>query len=201
MKKKGIILCLMMILLTGCTIVRIDTKNINSMVDVVLSKDNTLYNRVGIGYKYYVPKGVTYIDSSGPNDKLYSNGVYYYLYLDEIAYYYKSSLKFKEDPSKYYSRKISNGGKTGYLEITKKDELYLIEFVYNYAKIEALVPEEDINSTVLNSSYILSTIKYNYSIVKLSIEDDSLKTREKKYEEFTSKKQTNSFLRYEEEKD
>ena len=201
MKKKGIILCLMIVLLTGCTIVRIDTNNIDSMVDVVLSKDNTLYNRVGIGYKYYVPKGVTYIDSSGPNDKLYSNGVYYYLYLDEIAYYYKSSLKFKEDPSKYYSRKINNDGKTGYLEITKKDELYLIEFVYNYAKIEAMVPEDDINSTVLNSSYILSTIKYNNKIVKLSIEDDSLKSKEKKYEEFTSKKQTNSFLRYEEEKD
>lgn len=201
MKKKGIILCLMIILLTGCTIVRIDTNNIDSMVDVVLSKDNTLYNRVGIGYKYYVPKGVTYIDSSGPNDKLYSNGVYYYLYLDEIAYYYKSSLKFKEDPSKYYSRKINNGGKTGYLEITKKEELYLIEFVYNYAKIEAMVPEDDINSTVLNSSYILSTIKYNNNIVKLEVEDDSLKSKEKKYEEFTSKKQTNSFLRYEEEKD
>ena len=201
MKKKGIILCLMIVLLTGCTIVRIDTNNIDSMVDVVLSKDNTLYNRVGMGYKYYVPKGVTYIDSSGPNDKLYSNGVYYYLYLDEIAYYYKSSLTFKEDPSKYYSRKINNGGKTGYLEITKKDQLYLIEFVYNYAKIEAMVPEDDINSTVLNSSYILSTIKYNNKIVKLEIEDDSLKSKEKKYEEFTSKKQTNSFLRYEEEKD
>ena len=119
MKKKGIILCLLIILMTGCTVVRIDTSSIDNMIDVVLSKNNTLYNRVGIGYKYYIPRGVTYIDSVGTNDRLYSNGVYYYLYLDEIAYYYKNSLKFKEDPLKYYSRKLDKG----YLEITKKDNL------------------------------------------------------------------------------
>jgi len=171
------------------------------MVDVVLSKDNTLYNRVGIGYKYYVPRGVTYIDSSETNDRLYSNGVYYYLYLDEIGYFYKSSLNYKEDSSKYYSRKLNNDGSKGYLEITKKDGLYLVEFVYNYAKIEALVPKEDIEMTVLNASYILSTIKYNHNIVKLSLGDDFLKTKEEKYDEFTSKKETDSFLRYEEKKD
>ena len=76
MKKKGIILVLMIILITGCTIVRIDTTSIDNMINVILSKNNTLYNRVGIGYKYYVPKGVTYIDSSGANDRLYSNGIY-----------------------------------------------------------------------------------------------------------------------------
>lgn len=197
MKNKSIILCLMVLLLTGCTVVRIDTTSIDNMVDVVLSKDNTLYNRVGIGYKYYVPRGVTYIDSNETNDRLYSNGVYYYLYLDEIAYYYKNSLDFKKDLSKYYSRKLDKG----YLEITKKDGLYLIEFVYNYAKIEALVPKEDIEMTILNSSYILSTIKYNNNIVKLSLEDDFLKQKEDKYEEFTSKKETNSFLKVEEDKD
>ena len=197
MKKKGIILCLLAIIMTGCTVVRIDTSSIDNMVNVVLSKNNTLYNRVGIGYKYYIPRGVTYIDSSASNDKLYCNGVYYYLYLDEIAYYYKNSLNFIEDPSKYYSRKLDKG----YLEITKKEGLYLIEFVYNYAKIEALVPEEDINTTVLNSSYILSTIKYNNNIVKLSLEDNFLKQKEEKYEEFTSKKETNNFLRYEEKKE
>ena len=189
MKKKGIILSLLVVLLTGCTVVRIDTTSIDNMVDVVLSKNNTLYNRVGIGYKYYIPRGVTYIESSGTNDKLYSNGTYYYLYLDEIAYYYKNSIKFKKDSSKYYSRKLDKG----YLEITKQDNLYLIEFVYNYAKIEALVPKEDINMTVLNSSYILSTIKYNNNIVKLSLEDNFLKSKEDKYEEFTSKKETSSF--------
>ncbi len=195
MKGKIFILCLLVFLLSGCTIVRIDTTNIDNIVDVVLSKDNKIYNRVGIGYKYYVPRGVTYIDSTGANDKLYTDGVYYYLYLDEVGYYYKTSQKYKEDNSKYYSRKLDNG----YLEITEKDGKYLTEFVYNYAKIEALVPKEDIETTVLNSSYILSTIKYNKNIIKLSLEDDFLTNKEEKYEEFTSKKESNSFLRYEED--
>ncbi len=194
MKNKIIILCLCVFLLSGCTFVRIDTTSIDNIVNVVLSKDNTIYNRVGIGYKYYVPRGVTYIDSAGTNDKLYSNGVYYYLYLDEIGYYYKISQKYKEDNSKYYSRKLDDG----YLEITKKDDKYLVEFVYNYAKIEALVPKEDINDVVLNASYILSTIKYNKDVIKLSLDDDFLTNREEKYEEFTSKQESDSFLRYEE---
>lgn len=198
--KKILLLGLAALILTGCTIVRIDTTSIDNILNVVLSKENTLYNRVGRGYKYYVPRGVTYIDSSGSNDKLYSNGVYYYLYLDEISYYYQKSLDYKEDDSKYYSRKIDNDGKLGYLEITKQDDLYLIEFVYNYARIEALVPEEDINDTVLNSSYILSTIKYNSNIVKLSLEDDFLQNKEEKYDVFSAKNQDDdSFLRYEEE--
>ncbi len=201
MKKRAIVLCLLVFLLTGCTVVRIDTTSIDNTVDVVLSKDNTLYNRVGIGYKYYVPRGVTYIDSRGTNDRLYSNGVYYYLYLDEIGYYYKSSLSYKVDNSKYYSRKIKTGDKKGYLEITKRNNDYLVEFVYNYAKIEALVPKEDINDVVLNSSYILSTIKYNHNIIKLSLGDDFLKTKEEKYDAFTSKADNDSFLRYSEKGD
>lgn len=197
--KKLILLVLVTLILTGCTIVRIDTTSIDNIVDVILSKENTLYNRVGRGYKYYVPRGVTYIDSSGSNDKLYSNGVYYYLYLDEISYYYKKSVNYKVDNSKYYSKKINNKGNLGYLEITKQDNLYLVEFVYNYARIEALVPERDINDTVLNCSYILSTIKYNSNIVKLSLEDDFLKNKEEEYNVFSSKNNDdNSFLRYEE---
>lgn len=198
--KKKVLLGLILILLTGCTIVRIDTKSIDNITSVILSKKNTLYNRIGRGYKYYVPRGVTYIDSSGSNDKLYSNGVYYYLYLDEINYYYKKATKYKEDSAKYYSKKIDKNGKKGYLEITKKDnDNYLIEFVYNYAKIEALVPEDKINETVLNSSYILSTIKYNTNIVKLSLNENFLKNKEETYEKFTQKnKDENSFLKYEE---
>ncbi len=201
MKKKSIIICLLVFILSGCTIVRIDTTSIDNIVNVILSKDNTLYNRVGIGYKYYVPRGVTYIDSSESNDKLYSNGVYYYLYLDEVNYYYKNVLKFKPDKSKYYSKRINNNNNIGYLEITQKKDLYLIEFVYNYAKIEALVPKEEIENTVLNASYILSTIKYNHDVIKLSLDDNFLKNKEDKYEEFTTKKENNndSFLSYDED--
>ena len=199
--KKILLLGLVTLILTGCTIVRIDTTSIDNILNVVLSKENTLYNRVGRGYKYYVPRGVTYIDSSGSNDKLYSNGVYYYLYLDEIGYYYKKSINYKVDNSKYYSRKINNKGNLGYLEITKQDDLYLIEFVYNYARIEALVPKDDINDTVLNCSYILSTIKYNHNIIKLSLSENFLQNKEETYDVFSSKKEDNddNFLKYEDQ--
>lgn len=197
--KKKCILPLLLLLLTGCTVVRINTSSIDNIISVILSKEGKLYNRVGRGYKYYVPRGVTYIDTSGSNDKLYSNGVYYYLYLDKISYYYKKVEKFKEASSKYYSKKIDSKGKKGYLEITKKDNLYFIEFVYNYAKIETLVKEKDITSAVLNSSYILSTIKYNKSIVKLSLEENFLKNKEEIYEKYSHKNvNEDSFLKYEE---
>ena len=198
MKKKSILL-LLLLLITGCTVVRINTSSIDNIINVILSKEGKLYNRVGRGYKYYVPRGVTYIDTSGSNDKLYSNGVYYYLYLDEVSYYYKNVEKFKENSSKYYSKKIENKDKKGYLEITKKGNFYLIEFVYNYAKIETLVKEKDITSAVLNSSYILSTIKYNKNIVKLSLEDNYLKNKEETYEKYSHKNVSeDSFLKYEE---
>ena len=62
---KKIIICILALLfITGCTIVRINTSSIDTIVDVILSKDNNLYNRVGRGYKYYVPRGVTYIDTN-----------------------------------------------------------------------------------------------------------------------------------------
>lgn len=194
--RRKIILVFVVLLLAGCTIVRIDTNSIDNIVNVILSKNNKLYNRVGRGYKYYVPRGVTYIDSSGSNDKLYSNGVYYYLYLDEVSYYYKNTVKYKEDKSLYYSRKIN---KKGYLEIRKRKNLYLINFVYNYAKIEALVPKNKINETVLNSTYILSTIKYNSKIIRLSLRDNFTNNSEETYEDFIQKnKDEGSFLRYEE---
>ena len=199
MRRKGILI-LIVLFLTGCTIVRIDTKSIDNITSVVFSKNNKSYNRVGRGYKYYVPRGVTYIDSTGSNDKLYSNGVYYYLYLDEVDYYYKQTTEYKEKKNVYYSKKIKKDKKnSGYLEIKKNGKLYLIDFVYNYAKIEALVPKNKINETVLNSSYILSTIKYNKKIIKLLLDDNYLHGKEETYPEFIKKNQDEeSFLRYEE---
>ena len=53
--------------------------------------------------------------------------------------------------------------------------------------------------TVLNASYILSTIKYNNNIIKLSLNDEHFNQREEKYDEFTLKKEVNSFLDYKKE--
>ncbi|CCY27672.1 unknown [Acholeplasma sp. CAG:878] len=195
MKKLAILL--LVLLLSGCTVVRIDTSDLNNIVDVVLSKDNTLFNQVGKGYKYYIPVGVSYIDTEDFNDILYSNGNYYYLYIDTISYYYNVGKEYVLNNDAYYSRSININGKYGYLEINKQDDLYFVEFMYNFSKIEALVKEEALEEVILNASYILSTVKFNNNVITMMLDDEFL-VLEEKYDIFTSKKETNDFLKLEE---
>ena len=184
--KRITILLLGILLFTGCTVVRINTKSIDNILNVVLSKDNKLYNRVGKGYKYYVPRGVTYIDTSDLNDKLYSDGNYYYLYIDAVSYFYKTKTYYAENNNAYYSKKIE-GKKEGYLEINKVGSKYKIDFFYNYSKIEAIVEKKDIEKVVLNASYILSTVKFNDNIIELMLNSDYFTNKEEKYEKFIPK--------------
>lgn len=196
---KKILLLGCILLLCGCSIVRIDTNSVDNIVSVVLSKNNNLYNQVGKGYKYYVPRGVSYIDTNEYNDVLYSNGNYYYLYIDIISYYYNVSKEYVEDTNAYYSRKININGKQGYLEINQQDNgRYFIEFMYNYSKIEVEADRDDINDIVLNTSYILSTVKFNDNVIKVILDEDFL-VSEEKYDIFTSKKETDNFLKLEDE--
>lgn len=194
--KKAILVLLLVLVVSGCSAVRIDTKSIDNILNVILTKDNKLYNQVGQGYKYYLPGGVTYIDSDDLNDILYCNGSYYYLYIDAINYYYQTNNKYEYNPNAYYSKVINeqDGFKySGYIEVNEKDGLYYLEFVYNYAKIEALVKKDDLNNTILNASYILSTIKYNHSIVKLMLEDDYFTNKTGKYNNYNTKDKSEKF--------
>lgn len=199
MKKCVKYLALLLILLTlsGCTIVRINADDIDTIVNVVLSKNNTLYNQVGKGYKYYIPRGVNYIDTVDFNEKLYSEGNYYYLYIDAVSYYNETEPIYTYNPDIYYSREFVINDKKGYLEITKtNNDKYLINFVYNYARIQALVKEEEINKVVLNSSYILSTVKFNPNVIKLMLNEEYFTNKEERYTVFEKKNDNNNFLQY-----
>lgn len=199
MKKyiKYIMLLFIMFMVSGCTIVRIDTSNIDTIINVVLSKDNTLYNQVGKGYKYYIPRGVNYIDTVDFNEKLYSNGNYYYLYIDAVSYYNETEPVYTYNADLYYSREFMINDKKGYLEIEHtKDDKYLVHFVYNYARIQALVDEEELNDVILNSSYILSTVKFNPNVIKLMLDEQYFTNKEEKYTLFEKHGDTNNFLEY-----
>ena len=197
MKKFAIVLLVLLVLLTGCSIVRIDTTEIDSILNAVLTKSNKLYNQVGQGYKYYVPAGVTYIDTDNYNNILYCDGSYYYLYIDIIDYYYKTETEYEENSNAYYSKIISvdDGFKySGYIEINEVDKnMYHIEFVYNYSKVEALVPKNKLNESVLNISYILSTIKYNQNVVKLMLNEDYFTNKIGKYSNYKTTKNSSKF--------
>jgi len=190
---KKVIILLLCFFLTGCTVVRIDTTNVDNILNVILSKENNLYNRVGKGYKYYIPKGVTYIDTNELNDKLYSNGVYYYQYIDIVSYFHKIENDNKEDESLYYSKKI-DGDKNGYLEIKEENDKYHIKFFYNYSIIEAITSKEEINEVIMNASYILSTIQFNDNVIRLSLNDDYFTNKEEQYNEFKKKQEEEHFL-------
>lgn len=192
------ILLILIILMTGCSVVRIDTTEIDNIVSVVLSKDNALYNQIGKGYKYYIPRGVSYVDTNAYNDVLYASGEKYYLYIDTISYYYKKEQPYQVNNKAYYSQALDIRGKKGYIEINEqKNGQYFIEFMYNYAKIEAIVDKTKINEVILNASYMLSTVKFNDNVIALMLDDEFLSSEEK-YDIFTSKQQTNDFLKLEE---
>lgn len=196
-KFKLFIILLVLFITSGCSVVRIDTNNIDSMLNVILSKDNTLYNQIDQGYKYYLPGGVTYIGHDEANDILYCDGTYYYLYVNAVDYYHKRKVDYVVDSSLYYSRKLTkdDGFKyEGYLEIKEVDNDYYVKFIYNYAKIETIVSKEKINSAVLNSTYILSTIKYNYDIIELMLNEEYFSNKTGKYDNYNTKEQSTNFV-------
>ena len=190
MKRK--LLLLLLIFISGCSVVRINTSSIDNIVDVVLSKNNKLYNEEGIGYQYYIPRGVTHIETDEQTEKLYCNGDYYYLYIDTVSYFYKKHQTHIQRSDYYYYKEIDNNGK-GYIAISKVDNLYYIDFYYNFAKVEAAVTKDKINMAILNASYILSTVKYNKKIVKLMLDEEYFTNKTGKYKIFDNSTKSNKF--------
>ena len=190
---KKYLLLLILLMVTGCSVVRIDTSSIDNIVDVVLSKNNKLYNEEGHGYSYYIPRGVSHIESDEQKETLYCNGDYYYLYIDTVGYYYSTKVKFEKDTDAYYYKIIKNNNGRGYLKIKEEKGMYYVEFDYNYAHIEAMVTKENLNTTILNSSYILSTVKFNKKIISLMLDEEYFTNKTGKYDLFNDNGKSTKF--------
>ena len=117
-----------------------------------------------------------------------------YLYVDIVSYYYKTDVKHKKSSNSYFYKKIDNGKQNGYVEVIKQDDLYYINFYYNYAKIEALVSKENLNSTIMNASYILSTINYNKKLIKTMLDEDYFTNKTGKYDLYKTNEKTEKFV-------
>lgn len=198
--KRTILIILLVILLTGC--VNIKKSDYENIVEETLNTKVKIYNTYRNGYKMYIPHGL-YIDKSTEyNEIIKGPDENYYLYIDVISYLNKKENDYAENSDSVYSKLINDKDNTGYIEINQKNDKYLVEIMYNYAKIEVMVDENRLKNAVSNSMIILSSIYYNDRMLKNLSDDNVLNFNEETIDIFSTKGRENSnFLEYKEEYD
>ena len=197
MKKIKIIaiLLIVFILVTGCSVTTLDNSDYSKNIDTILSSKNKSYNQYFEGYKYYVPYNLSFIDKEEYNAVLKDNyNNKYYLYVDAISYYYKEKHNYELNSNVYYSKVLKYDDKFGYVQINKIRGKYLIQYIYNYAKVECYVEKDDINDALINISYLLRSMKYNRSILNSLIGEGALSYKEVNYTLFDDSSEYEDFL-------
>ena len=200
MKKIFISLLALMILMTGCSVAKVENSSVSDILDTILYKDNNLSNTFMNGYSFYLPKGLQIVDKKDYNLEIKDHDNYYYLYVDTVLYFYKKDNQFVEDSSHFYSKKFTHDGKIGYIDVIEKEnDYYYVALMYNYSKIEAYISKDNFSNAIMNMSYILSTVKYNDTVISQNITHESILSKEEKFNLFETEVENNNFLKYEEE--
>ena len=196
MKKRIVLMVTCLLLLSGCTY--IDNEEYADLLTSVITSNYELYNTYRNAYKYYLPNGLDVVDIKDFNEKIRDKNYSYYLYIDVVSYYNRVVEEYEINNNAYYSFKINYEDKFGYLEVNKvKSNKYFVEIMYNYAKIEVIVDEHDINKVIANSIIILSSISYNNDILANIVGDNVLQFNEEEFNIFRAKKDTSNFLEVE----
>ena len=196
--KKLFIFMLFIFLFTSCSIKKVNISK-TEIIDTILKNEKKLSNKVSMGYKYYLPKEVSLVGRRDYNEIFYSKGENYYLYVDVVSYYNKIKLDYTENKEAYYSKKLNYNDREGYIEITKIKDKYFVEMMYYYSKIEALVDEKNIDETVLNASYILSSIVFNDILVETKLGSFENAKKEENLNIFIPKREDGNFLEIDDE--
>ena len=199
--KKYVCLIFIFFLLTGCSVNIVQDDSFDSMIKTVLYQDTKLNNSSFEGFSFYLPRGTIVSEKNNDNLKINYKDNNYYLYVDTIAYYYKTKKEHTIDEKIFYSTNLNYRNNDGYIDISKVDDKYFIEFMYNYAKIETYVSEDDLHNSFLNICYILSTIDFNDSTINYKLNDKELEYSSEEFDIFKSKKDNDNFLQYIEEFD
>lgn len=199
--KKYICLALILLFLTGCSIKKVEEESFDSVINTVLYNDNNLHNASFEGFKFYLPRGTTVNLKKENNIEINDSNNSYFLYVDTISYYYKTKKNHDIDNKLFYSKTLENNDNFGYIDISKVDDKYFLEVMYNYAKIEAYVEEYNLYNAFLNICYILSTIDFNDSAIKYNLSNQKLEATIEEFDIFKSKKDDDDFLQYIEEFD
>ena len=195
MKKYFLPLIILMVLcLTGCYNV-----NKGNVDDVAVSslKTKAKPNQAFKGYKIYVLEDMNLINDSSNNIVLKSFDDKYYLYVDITGYYKKivNDYKINEENAPFYSKILnSDDGSYGYILVTKCDDKYFTEVMYNYAKIEVLT--NNYKTAIAKSLIILNSISYNDKIIDSLIKKNVLEYNEEKYDILGPSNETTDFLEW-----
>ena len=183
MKKLVILLSMVMLFMTGCTVTKLDATDIGKNMKTILSENNKLYNVYYSGYKYYLPKGTNLVKKDDYNAVLSdSHGNKYYMFVDAI------------NSDSHYYKIINYNDKSGYIQIDEVKKKYFIQYVYNYVKIEAYVDKSELTSCVNNMSYILRSVKFNRTVVESLVGENVSEYDEENFSLFKADNSTESFL-------
>ena len=107
---KLFLLSFIIVLLSGCTIVKINDQSIEDIINL-LDKNTKLTTISVDGYSYFLPQGVNLKENNKANSVLYYNESKIYLYVDLVSYYHKVENTYEISNSSYYSNKIDKNGK------------------------------------------------------------------------------------------
>ncbi len=193
MKNKIMISLLVIVfLITGCS-------NINKLSydDIVneLAQKNKYQNTINSAYKFNLPNYMSQAKYDNYNSVLVDENYNYYLYVDIVNYYSKTKSDYEICKTCFYSKKIDYEGKTGYVEINlKENNQYLIEIMYNYAKIEVMVDYDDINLALFNCVTILKDLEYNDMTVESLVSNKSYNFKEETYNIFNPTSKDSNYL-------
>ena len=184
MRIKQLLLIMILFLLCGCQTVH------NTNIDDIVNHLATDINKVNVyrtGYSYYIPTGLIVKDYSLYNETLESDNLTFYFYVDIISYFNKTNFDYKKNESAFYSTSLKRDDKWGYLEINlKENNQYLIEIMFNYAKIEVMVDESDINKALSYAVAILRSVEYNDGIISNLLNENILSYQEEIYNIFNT---------------
>lgn len=194
------VLCLLTTILLLCGCSKINDKSYDELINSVVASNYKMENTHRTGYKYYTPTNMDILNTLDYNETLADDNYKYYFYVDVVSYYNRVIESFTEDAKAVYSKSINYEDKYGYIEINKwKNGKYLLEIMYNYAKIEVIVDEENIKSAITNSMVVLSSVKYNNNVLESIVGENVLTTKEIEFNIFETKKNESNFLKVSEE--
>lgn len=196
MKKLVVLLSAILLLVTGCSVTTLSQVDIGSNIRTLLTDKAKLYNVYFEGYKYYVPNGLSFVTKDEYNAKFVDRfGNKYYLYVDAISYYHDVDNIYEENSTSHYSKKLSYNKKDGYIQIDEQDDgSYIINFMFNYAKMEACVKKDDLSFVINNMCYILRSIKFNDKVLESLIGENILDYQEENFSLFDTTSSKDDFL-------